>query len=85
MIASSKITSKGQTTIPLEVREFLKLPKPGDRLRYVRACVIELRAKSLRAVDLAGMLYDPNRKPITLEELDLGMANAIADHTHGKT
>ncbi len=29
----SKITSKGQTTIPGEIREALKI-KPGDRLAY---------------------------------------------------
>ena len=30
----SKVTSKGQTTIPQEVREYLEL-KPGDRINYV--------------------------------------------------
>ena len=84
MIATSKITAKGQTTIPIEVREFLKL-KPGDRIRYVRNNgVIELRAKTGRAIDLAGMFYDPKRKPLTIEEMDTGMADAIADHTLGE-
>ena len=31
---SSTITSKGQTTIPLEIRQYLQL-KPGDRLQFV--------------------------------------------------
>jgi len=31
MSYQSKITSKGQTTIPQEVRDYLKL-KPGDRI-----------------------------------------------------
>lgn len=30
----STITSKGQTTIPLEIRRYLKL-KPGDRIQFV--------------------------------------------------
>ncbi|MGH9498169.1 MAG: AbrB/MazE/SpoVT family DNA-binding domain-containing protein [Terriglobales bacterium] len=29
----SKVTSKGQTTIPQEIREALRI-KPGDRLEY---------------------------------------------------
>lgn len=84
MIATSKITTKGQTTIPIEVREYLKL-KPGDRLRYVRNNgVIELRAKTGRAVDLAGILYDPDREPLSIEDMDDGIATAIADHTLGR-
>lgn len=84
MIGTSKLTSKGQTTIPLEVRELLKL-KPGDRLRYVHNNgVIELRAKTGRAIDLAGMFFDPNRKPLTVEEMEAGMVEAIADHALGR-
>ncbi|MGB3501889.1 MAG: AbrB/MazE/SpoVT family DNA-binding domain-containing protein [Mesorhizobium sp.] len=84
MMATSKITAKGQTTIPVEVREFLKL-KPGDRLRYVRNNgAIELRAKTGRASDLAGIFHDPDRKPLSVEEMDAGMAEGIADHVTGR-
>lgn len=83
MLATSKLTSKGQTTIPFEVREFLNL-KPGDRLRYIqRDGVVELRAKTGRAVDLAGMFHNPGMSPQSVEEMDRSMAGAIADHTHG--
>lgn len=34
MIATAKITSKGQTTLPAEVRVRLKV-QPGDHVRYV--------------------------------------------------
>lgn len=34
MIATAKITSKGQTTLPAEVRAKLKV-QPGDHVRYV--------------------------------------------------
>ncbi len=82
-IFTSKITSKGQTTIPIEVREFLKL-KPGDRLRYIRSNnAVELRAKTGRASDLAGMFHDPGRPAKSVEEMDRDMAEAIADHTLG--
>jgi len=33
-MASSRLTSKGQTTIPREIRERLRL-KPGDAVAYV--------------------------------------------------
>lgn len=85
MLATSKLTSKGQTTIPLEVREFLHL-KPGDRLRYIqRDGIVELRAKTGRAADLAGMFHKPGMPPLTVEEMDGSMAEAISDHAHGRT
>ena len=69
MNVRSKITSKGQTTIPSEVRELLGL-KPGDMVTY------EIGEKSVRigkarsALEFAGILYDPNRKPLTIEEMN---------------
>ena len=72
----SKITSKGQTTIPSEVRELLGL-KPGDMVTY------EIEEKSVRigkarsALEFAGILYDPNRKPLTIEEMDEAIGEAI--------
>jgi antitoxin PrlF len=34
MTAHSTITAKGQTTVPKEIRDRLKL-KPGDKIEYV--------------------------------------------------
>ncbi|CAN7394767.1 type II toxin-antitoxin system PrlF family antitoxin [Rhizobium rhizogenes] len=77
------MTSKGQTTVPAEVREILKL-KPGDKIRYVhRNGEIILKAKNKRAIDLAGKFYDPNRAPITIEEMDEAIGDAIAEHVLG--
>ena len=43
------LTSKGQTTIPAEVRQMLNL-KPGDRIRYIiRDGEIIVRAKNRQA------------------------------------
>jgi antitoxin PrlF len=65
------LTSKGQTTIPREVREFLKL-KPGDTLEFQvnpddRS--VTLRAANLDILSLKGVLkrkgmkpYDPNER-----------------------
>jgi antitoxin PrlF len=75
---SSAITSKGQTTLPSDIRNALNL-KAGDRVKYVildNGNVILLRTRSV--MDLAGMFYDPARKPVTLEEMDAGIAAGIA-------
>ncbi len=75
-VFDSTLTTKGQTTIPLEVREMLGL-KPGDKIRYVvNGDRVYLRVKNKKAADLAGILHDPDRKPASLEDFD----NAIADY-----
>lgn len=78
------MTSKGQTTVPAEVRDILKL-KAGDKIRYIhRNGEIVMKAKNKRAIDLAGKFHDPNRAPITIEEMKESIGNAIADHVTGK-
>ncbi|NMG41985.1 AbrB/MazE/SpoVT family DNA-binding domain-containing protein [Chelativorans sp. ZYF759] len=75
----SRLTSKGQTTIPAEVRDYLGL-KPGDRIVYaMKDGKVELRAKNLRAVDLIGILGPPPAGPKTLEEIEEGIATAAAE------
>jgi bifunctional DNA-binding transcriptional regulator/antitoxin component of YhaV-PrlF toxin-antitoxin module len=75
----SKITAKGQTTLPIEVREHLKVG-PGDRVTYlIDEAGVRIVAKSRRAVDLAGVLGPPPNGPATLEEIDEGIGWAIAE------
>ncbi|MBO3761922.1 AbrB/MazE/SpoVT family DNA-binding domain-containing protein [Ciceribacter sp. L1K22] len=75
----STLTSKGQTTIPVEVRDRLKL-KPGDKIRYVfQGDRVYLRVKNRDALELAGFLHDPNRKPLTVEDMDQAIAEQVAD------
>ena len=59
-IASAKITSKGQITLPSELRRELGV-KPGDRVDFTRNKdgKVELVARTHRLEDLRGMLkYD---------------------------
>ena len=73
------LTSKGQTTMPAEVRELLNL-KPGDRIRYITSGDrVYIRVKNKHAADLAGLLYDPDRKPISIEEMDEAIGQHIAE------
>ena len=65
----SKVTSKGQTTLPRDVRAALKI-NAGDTLRYVVSGG-EVRILMARSVtELSGILKRPNQAPVSVEELD---------------
>ncbi len=69
-MSTSTLTSKGQTTIPKDVRERLNL-QPGDRLEFVidqDGRVLVLPA-SIDASELAGMLKPPAR-PVAIADMN---------------
>ena len=69
-MSTSTLTSKGQTTIPKDVRKRLNL-HPGDRLEFVideDGRVLVLPA-SIDVAELAGMLKPPAR-PVTVEDMN---------------
>jgi antitoxin PrlF len=69
-MAESTITSKGQTTIPIEIRRRLKL-KTGDRIEYVVEPdgKIVLVPRNLDIRQLKGILGPPPRRA-SLEEME---------------
>lgn len=82
-VYDSTLTSKGQTTIPAEVRSVLNL-RPGDKIRYVvQGNKVSLRVKNKRAIDLAGRFRDPARAPISLEEMEAAIGDAIINRVEG--
>jgi antitoxin PrlF len=82
-IYDSTLTSKGQTTIPIEVRSALNL-RPGDKIRYmVKGNKVELRVKNKRAIDLAGRFHDPERAPVSLEDMEAAIGDAMARRIDG--
>lgn len=69
-MASSTLTSKGQTTIPREIRAHLKL-KPGDRLDFILSedGLVTLQPASCNLIDLKGIFFQPGRQPVPLETM----------------
>jgi antitoxin PrlF len=80
MTARSTITAKGQTTVPKEIRDRLKL-KPGDRIEYVvtEDGQVMLKARNKRMADFAGILGKPPGGPLTIEEMDDAIAAAVTE------
>ncbi|MCP2732692.1 AbrB/MazE/SpoVT family DNA-binding domain-containing protein [Limnofasciculus baicalensis] len=65
------ITSQGETTIPPEIRERLKL-HPGDRIRFIIAPDgrVYIQPLHIQVEELSGILHKPNRKPVSIEEMN---------------
>lgn len=73
------MTSKGQLTVPVEVRRRLGL-KPGSRVSFVPTedGSYELRVKTGSPSDLKGILH--GRVPtVSLEQMDEAIAHGAAD------
>lgn len=79
MGAFTTMTSKGQLTIPKDVREALNLA-PGTKF-YVTERDGEVVAlpKNKTIADLAGILGDPPGGPATLEEIDEAIARHLGE------
>jgi len=70
MTAEATLTSKGQTTIPREIREGLGM-KSGDRMTFTLLPdgTVLLRLKNKSVMSLAGRLHKKGRKPLPVAEL----------------
>lgn len=70
MTTDTTLTSKGQTTIPKEIRDRLGM-KPGDRMSFtlMSDSTVVMRVKSKRLADLAGVLRKKGRKPLPIDQM----------------
>lgn len=77
-MATATLTSKGQVTIPKEVREALGL-EAGDRLCFeVRDDgIVEVRAETLDLMTLFGAIK-PRKRGVTLEQMKRDIAEAAS-------
>ena len=77
-MATATMTSKGQMTLPKEVRDDLDL-KPGDKLDIVKqGSTYVLRPRNVRAADLYGILHRPGEQRMTAQEEEEAFASALA-------
>lgn len=69
-VATSKITSKGQVTVPEDIRRALRIAR-GDRLEWIatREGRVEVRKVNGRLSALVGLLGKP-RRSATVQEMD---------------
>ncbi|HVR10135.1 MAG TPA: AbrB/MazE/SpoVT family DNA-binding domain-containing protein [Thermoanaerobaculia bacterium] len=77
---TATLTSKGQITVPKEVRSHLGVV-PGDRLDFTIGTDGSVRVLSLsRPVrELIGLLRRPGRKTVSLEAIDDSILGAVAE------
>jgi len=70
MSNDATLTSKGQTTIPKEIRDGLSM-KAGDRMTFTLMPdgTVVMRVKTKSVTELAGMLRKKGRKPVPVEQL----------------
>lgn len=70
MTTAATLTSKGQTTIPKEIRDGLGI-KPGDRMTFTLMLdgTVVMRVKRKSVMDLAGVLHKKGRKPVSIARM----------------
>lgn len=64
------ITSKGQTTIPKEIRDSLNL-QPKDQVQFTLVAdeTVIMRVKKRSVRELFGVLHTPERTPIAVDDM----------------
>jgi AbrB family looped-hinge helix DNA binding protein len=78
-MATAAVTSKGQITIPSEVREDLGL-KAGDRIEFVKSeeGKFFIQPKKGSIMNLRGM-FKWTGPPVTIEEMNEAIASHLAE------
>jgi len=80
-MAFATLTTKGQVTIPKQIRETLKL-HTGDKIEIIVTKNREalIRPISKKVDDIFRKLYDPKRKSVSIESMN----DAIKDRMKGR-
>jgi AbrB family looped-hinge helix DNA binding protein len=77
-MAEATLTTKGQVTIPKRVRDHLKL-ETGARVDFVIEDdgKVVLRPVTRHVRELAGLLYRPGRRRVSIDEMDESIRNHL--------
>ncbi|MGC1247325.1 MAG: AbrB/MazE/SpoVT family DNA-binding domain-containing protein [Spirulinaceae cyanobacterium] len=77
---NSIVSSKGEITIPLEIRNHLKI-QAGSKVTFIidEKGRVKLLPLNIPVEALSGKLHRPGIKAATTEEMDLGIARSIAN------
>ena len=78
-MATSTVTSRGQTTIPRDIRKKMHLQE-GDRIEWVERSDghIEIIPITRDAAEVAGMFRDWVKKPVSIEDMNKKVKQAAA-------
>ena len=79
-MSTATLTSKGQITLPKEVREHFKLSE-GDRIDFIIEDDGKVRVVPITGSfrELLGMFHRPGMKALTVEEMDELIGEAVAE------
>jgi len=77
-MALATLTTKGQVTIPKRIRDFLQL-STGDKIEIIATEKGEaiIRPVSKKVDDIFCKLHRPDRKSVSLEEIDRAIKNRM--------
>ena len=75
---AATLTTKGQVTIPKEVREHLGVDT-GDRLSFLIQDdgTVVVRPITRHVRELAGLLHRPGQRAVSIKEMDAGIAERM--------
>lgn len=78
------LTSKGQVTLPKEIRDKLGL-KAGSKIDFelLSDGTARLRPANLTALSIMGILKRPGQRPVSIQEVDEGITAFLAQK-HGR-
>ena len=76
------VTTKGQITIPKEIRDYLKL-ETGSKIEFVidESGNVRIIPLNVPIEALSGVLHRPGMKAATLEEMEIAIIEGARDWT----
>lgn len=79
---SATITSKGQVTIPKEIRDYLKL-EIGSKIEFVidENGTVKVIPLNVPVTALSGMLHRPGLAAATIEDMESAITEGASDWT----